>query len=123
MTVWYNGKPFHKPPVCDAWQSQYERIQQAYMSKLYNDDDPTNFAKEGSDMEKANIRIDAGKCAECICCQLICSFTYLGCFNPENSHIVINLPGEIYFAEGCKNGCSLCTRYCEHGAINRVREN
>lgn len=73
-------------------------------------------------MEKVNIRIDGSKCTECISCQLICSFTYTGSFNPEKSCIVINPPDEIRFTEECKEGCILCTRYCEPGAITPVKE-
>jgi Fe-S-cluster-containing hydrogenase component 2 len=72
-------------------------------------------------MEKANISIAIEKCAECTSCQLICSFTYTGSFNPEKSCLVINPPDEIRFTEECRDGCSLCTRYCEFGAITRVR--
>ena len=91
------------------------------MASFYNDD-PTNFVKGGSDMEKVNISIDAGKCVECICCQLICSFTYTDSFNPEKSCIVINPPDEVRFTEECRDGCILCTRYCEFGAITQAKE-
>ncbi|MFC1916122.1 hypothetical protein ACFLW4_05475 [Chloroflexota bacterium] len=73
-------------------------------------------------MEKPNIRIDTGKCSECLSCELICSLTYTGSFNPEKSCLVINPPEEISFTEECRQECSLCTRYCEHGAITQVKE-
>jgi ferredoxin len=71
-------------------------------------------------MEKVNINTDANKCAECMRCQLICSFTYTGSFNPEKSCIVINPPDEIRFTDKCKKDCILCTRHCEFGAITRL---
>lgn len=74
------------------------------------------------DMEKSNITIDAGKCTECMCCQLICSFTHTGSFNPEKACIVINPPDDIRFTEECKEGCRLCAIYCEYGAITLVKE-
>ena len=73
-------------------------------------------------MKKSNISIDSGKCKECISCQLICSLTYTGSFNPEKSCIVINPPDEIRFTDECQEACILCTRYCEHGAIAKLRE-
>lgn len=68
-------------------------------------------------MSKENIQVDVGKCAECLCCQLICSLTYEGAFNPEQARIVINPPWEISFTQACVEGCILCTRYCVYGAI------
>jgi NAD-dependent dihydropyrimidine dehydrogenase PreA subunit len=74
-------------------------------------------------MEKANIRVNPAECVECIACQLICSLTYAGSFNPEKAYIVINTPSdEIHFTEECRVGCSLCTRYCDTGAITRIKE-
>ena len=72
-------------------------------------------------MEKLNISTDVGKCTGCMSCQLICSFTYTGAFNPEKSYIVINPPDEIRFTDECREGCSLCTRHCEFGAITRIK--
>ena len=73
-------------------------------------------------MEKKNIDINADKCAECTSCQLICSFTYTGAFNPENSCLIINPPEEIRFTKDCIDGCILCTRYCQFGALIRRME-
>ena len=47
--------------------------------------------------------------------------TYAGAFNPEKSYIVINPPDEIQFTDECREGCSLCTRHCEFGAITRIK--
>lgn len=73
-------------------------------------------------MEKLNIRIYPTECMECRVCQLICSLTYTGSFNPEKSCIVIKPPDEISFTEECRVGCSLCTRYCDNKAIIRLQE-
>jgi Pyruvate/2-oxoacid:ferredoxin oxidoreductase delta subunit len=66
---------------------------------------------------KVGIRVHPEKCAECMCCQLICSLTYFKSFNPEKARIVINPPNEIRFTEECVEGCTLCTKYCLAGAI------
>ncbi len=68
-------------------------------------------------MEKKNIVVTVEKCTECLCCQLICSLTHTGSFNPERAGIVIDPPREISFTDDCVEGCSLCTRYCVYGAI------
>ncbi len=73
-------------------------------------------------MKKENIEIAQEKCTECMCCQLICSLTYTGSFNPEGARIVIDPPREITFTDECVPGCTLCTRYCVYGAITRKRE-
>jgi len=73
-------------------------------------------------MQKVNISVDSEKCTECMCCQLICSLTYTGSFNPERAAIIIKPPDEIRFTEECRDGCILCARYCLPGAITAVRE-
>ena len=73
-------------------------------------------------MEKTNITVFPEKCAECMCCQLICSLTYAGAFNPEAARIVIDVPNGIRFTDDCVEGCSLCTKYCEYDAITRTKE-
>ena len=72
-------------------------------------------------MNKDNIAVNPEKCTECMCCQLICSLTYAGSFNPEEARIAINPPNEIGFTEECVKGCSLCTKYCVYGAITRLK--
>ena len=72
-------------------------------------------------MKKDNIAVNPEKCTECMCCQLICSLTYAGSFNPEEARIIINPPNEISFADECVKGCSLCTRYCVYGTITRLK--
>ena len=73
-------------------------------------------------MEKSNIDVFPEKCAECMTCQLMCSLTYTGSFNPEEASIVINPPDVIRFTDECREGCVLCTKYCEYGAINKIKE-
>jgi MinD superfamily P-loop ATPase len=68
-------------------------------------------------MEKRNIKTDAALCVGCMACQLICSLIYTGAFNPERACIVIDPPNELRFTEECRKGCTLCTRYCDLGAI------
>lgn len=68
-------------------------------------------------MKKTNIKVNTKKCTSCMACQYICSLSYAGSFNPEKSHIVIKPPDEISFTEECKDGCSLCTKYCAFDAI------
>jgi NAD-dependent dihydropyrimidine dehydrogenase PreA subunit len=72
-------------------------------------------------MKKNNIAVNPEKCTECICCQLICSLTYAGAFNPEEARIVIKPPQEISFTDECVKGCSLCTKYCVYGAITLLK--
>lgn len=71
-------------------------------------------------MKKENIVVASEKCTECMCCQLICSLTYTGAFNPEAARIVISVPdGVISFTDECVKGCSLCVQYCVYGAIGK----
>ena len=72
-------------------------------------------------MNKDSIAVNPEKCTECMCCQLICSLTYAGSFNPEEARIVIKPPDEVSFTDECIKGCSLCTRYCVYGTITQVK--
>jgi len=72
-------------------------------------------------MDKPDILIDNSKCAGCLLCQLLCSFTYTGAFNLEKTAVSITETtgcNEIAFNENCVKGCSLCARYCVYGAIS-----
>ena len=71
-------------------------------------------------MEKNNITVNPENCTECMSCQLICSLTYAGTFNPEEARIIINPPHSIGITDQCKEECILCTRYCKFDAISRA---
>ena len=73
-------------------------------------------------MKKDNLEVRSERCTECMSCQLMCSLTYAGAFNPEEARIVINPPEPITFTDDCVEGCSLCTGYCVYGAISRKKE-
>lgn len=70
---------------------------------------------------KIQIVTDANKCTGCLSCQLICSYTYTGCFNPLRAFIRINLrdEGGIEFTDACTN-CGLCAEYCSYGALHKA---
>ncbi len=67
-------------------------------------------------MEKANIRVDPKACFKCYNCQLICSLTHEGAFNPLKARIRVD-PGQISFTDRCVRTCSLCARWCSYGAL------
>jgi len=77
-------------------------------------------------VKKENIKVDPELCVECLSCQLICSLTYQNKFVPEKAYITIAPRIDNYdkvriaFTEDCVKGCSLCSRYCEFGALVRV---
>jgi Fe-S-cluster-containing hydrogenase component 2 len=72
-------------------------------------------------MEKSKIRMDPGKCTQCYCCQLICSFIHGRSFNPEEAGIVIGLQKGISFSDQCRKNCSACVNYCPTGALSTIR--
>ena len=63
------------------------------------------------------------KCAGCMSCALACSWTFTKVFNPFNSRIVINYPGDvqrkIVFTRECNN-CGTCVEYCNFDALEVV---
>ena len=69
-------------------------------------------------MEQDKIAVNSKDCTECMCCQLICSLTYIGEFNPEKARLVIRPPNEISFTDECDT-CGICARYCPHDALYR----
>jgi carbon-monoxide dehydrogenase iron sulfur subunit len=74
---------------------------------------------------KKRIRTYADKCAGCISCQLVCSFTYTNSFNPARSRIVVNYIGDtersICFTGECIQ-CGICADYCNYGALELIEE-
>jgi len=70
---------------------------------------------------KKKIRIDVQKCAQCLLCQLMCSFIHTGSFNISQSRIHIDVSErQIDFSDECDQ-CGICTHYCGYGAL--VMEN
>jgi Fe-S-cluster-containing hydrogenase component 2 len=74
--------------------------------------------KDRIDQNNPGVVIREERCTGCMHCQLICSFTYFGAFNPRGAMIRINGADEkrIRFTEEC-NQCGLCTKYCVFGTI------
>jgi Fe-S-cluster-containing hydrogenase component 2 len=73
--------------------------------------------EERSMKEKSKILVDATKCAQCLLCQLMCSFTHTKTFNISKSRIVIDIARRtIVFSEEC-NSCGTCAHYCAYGAL------
>jgi len=74
--------------------------------------------------EKIKIHVDTRKCAQCLLCQLMCSFTHTKSFNISESRINVDIAKRaIDFTDKCNN-CGVCARYCAYGAlmIERKRE-
>ncbi len=69
-------------------------------------------------MTPDSIITDQEKCTGCLSCQLICSYTYTGRFNPLRAYIRIDLrdSGGISFTEDCTE-CGLCVEQCPYGAL------
>ena len=69
--------------------------------------------------EGRKILVNLEKCAGCLNCQIHCSFTYTGAFNPAAARIQV-LRGKttraITFTEEC-NLCGICARHCVYGGI------
>lgn len=67
--------------------------------------------------DKSKILVDATKCAQCLLCALMCSFTYTKTFNISKSRIAIDIARRaIHFSEEC-NTCGTCAHYCGYGAL------
>ena len=74
---------------------------------------------------KHSIIAHTEKCAGCLSCQLICSFTNSGLFNPLKAAIQVDLTaGElnrISFTDDC-NDCGVCVDYCHYGCLELKKE-
>jgi len=70
------------------------------------------------------IEVHPQKCASCLSCQLICSFSFTKAFNPLKAWINIDWMREgvnkITFSDDCK-ACGLCADYCAYGALIRLK--
>ncbi len=70
-------------------------------------------------MENKAVSVKSENCSGCLCCQLICSFTYHGVFSPNLAYIKIgwdSVEHKIEFSEDCKE-CGICAKYCSYGAL------
>jgi ferredoxin len=69
------------------------------------------------------LKTDGSKCVQCLNCQLVCSITYAGIFNPGMARLRISArgPREIAFEPECIQ-CGLCARHCLYGAIIAAKE-
>ncbi|MCP4763360.1 MAG: hypothetical protein GY870_16420 [archaeon] len=68
------------------------------------------------------VEVHPEKCTGCLLCQLACSFTYSGKFNPFSSWIRIEwIPGDskITFMDECKD-CGICSDHCFYGCLKKV---
>jgi len=69
--------------------------------------------------KKAAISINPAACTLCRNCQLICSLTNAGVFNPSAANLRIEGYEDcitIDFLDACK-GCGLCAEFCMYGAL------
>ena len=67
--------------------------------------------------DRKKILVDANKCAQCLLCELMCTFTYTKSFNISKSRITIDIARRaIAFSEEC-NSCGTCAQYCAYGAL------
>jgi len=75
-------------------------------------------------MAKYEIRTYPLRCAGCLNCQLICSFSYDKVFSILKARILIDrldVGSKIGFTDKC-NGCGFCADYCLYGALEKVEE-
>jgi len=71
----------------------------------------------------AEIMVDAERCSGCGLCQLQCSFSKLGVFNPSQAYIMIDWVDDepmINFTDDC-DVCGICVRSCVYGALTLVK--
>jgi NAD-dependent dihydropyrimidine dehydrogenase PreA subunit len=69
------------------------------------------------------LKTDGSRCVQCLNCQLVCSITYAGIFNPGMARLRISArePRQIAFEPECTQ-CGLCARHCPYGAIIAAKE-
>ena len=76
--------------------------------------------------EKNKITVDVRKCAQCLLCQLMCSFTFTNSFNLSKSKINIDIARRTISFSGECSSCGICAYYCAYGALmieNEKKEN
>jgi ferredoxin len=70
------------------------------------------------------IKVDVGRCAGCLLCELRCSLRFEKAFNPIKAAIrvrrQVNSPNEysISFTDKCDR-CGLCVQFCLYGALTQ----
>ena len=105
-----------REPILGCPQVLTARVQRFSILALPGKEDVTTMGQ----LNKKNIDIDTRRCTGCLICQLVCSFTYTGRFNPARARIAVEQERkEIYFTDGCVENCHLCVRYCVYGALMR----
>jgi Pyruvate/2-oxoacid:ferredoxin oxidoreductase delta subunit len=126
---------FWRIPASTTWEDSILNIPRTKMPLL--DDKKRNssfgevelgFTKEMAMIEakrclkcgqRIQIRVNVDLCRNCSTCQMVCSLTYQGVFNPLDSKILIE-PNKIEYKDSCRGGCSLCIDYCPYGALERL---
>ena len=126
---------FWRIPASTTWEESILNIPRNKMPLL--DDQKRNssfgevelgFTKEMAMIEakrcikcgqRIQIRVNVDLCRNCSTCQMVCSLTYQGVFNPANSKIVIEAD-KIGYKDNCVGGCSLCIDYCPYGVLERL---
>ncbi len=77
------------------------------------------------EVAKRSIITHPEKCAGCLSCQLICSFTSSRLFNPLKAAIQVDLTtgviNKITFTEDCTD-CGVCVDYCHYGCLELKKE-
>jgi len=77
--------------------------------------------------QRVTISVRAGSCTLCRSCQLICSMTHKGVFDPSFANLSVEDSGDageaprIVFLDSC-TGCGLCADYCVYGALEQEKE-
>jgi ferredoxin len=77
-------------------------------------------------MEEFRIMLHPENCVWCEMCQLQCSFSKTGTFNPAKARIKILRSWEdddprISFTNDCDQ-CGICAKFCVYGALEIKRE-
>jgi len=73
---------------------------------------------------RKQIAVRSEKCTGCMSCQLACSITRYGEFNPSKARIrLTRLGGQeryaVSFSPRCR-GCGVCASYCAYGVLQEV---
>jgi ferredoxin len=67
--------------------------------------------------KKVEIQVDSNKCAQCLLCELMCSFALTRSFNLAQSRIRVDIQTRVIdFSKDCDK-CGICAHYCAYGAL------